>query len=281
MTTELPRPMMWDAAFDYVRLTYASSEEAEDIFGLWRRAARGIVASPEGEHILPKRWGALGYAGESYGLVQVGASAQGLLLQASQWAAQAVREMALPYTGAPRCDVQVTVWYDRDPQALIRRYADRSAAAARAAGSRAWRVTYIDGFGNGDTAYLGSRSSDVYVRIYDKGRESAEKGTYENALRYEVEFKNAAAAAVWAYDARTPPGRDALAAVVRDTLRSRNVFLALPGALPSPSRITYRNPPSDTDRRLAWLAVQVRGTVDKLLGDGVSSEELRRLLGLD
>lgn len=47
----------------------------------------------------------------------------------------------------------------------------------------------------GKTLYLGSRSSESFVRIYDKGQETGEKGPGE-WVRVEAEFKNAKAQAV-------------------------------------------------------------------------------------
>lgn len=274
------RPIMWDAAFDYVRMTHndvAGIEEAEVLYGI---AARGTMAGATEGELRSEPWQAFGYRGLSYGLVQIGKGAQGAILQASQWAANELRGLGLPYTNISRADIAITVWYDADPAALIKLWADRSAEYRRLAGGAAWKVTYIDGKGDGDTAYYGSRTSDIYVRTYDKGRESPEGGFYENAIRYEVEYKNREALAVWQGEDRTAPGRDWLAAQVLEVLRRRGVFVALPGEVPVPACARRTAPPSSVDKRLAWLRNQVRPSIDKLVADGVSLEHIREALGL-
>lgn len=275
-----PKVQMWHAAYDYVRLTWTQEATADEVQKVYQLAAISALAGASGGEVHTRSWGALGYTGVSYGLVQVGRGREGVMLQASQWAAQAVREANPPYTGVPRCDVQVTTWCDSDPGALPRHYAERSAAMAAAQGARKWKVRLVEGYGDGDTAYLGSRHSSTFVRIYDKGRETGDSEAYANALRYEVEFKDSRAEAAWAGEARQAPGREYLAALVQGTLRARGVYLALPASSVAPHAIPCENTPSTVDRRLAWLATQVRGTVDRLLADGVQSEHIAQLLGL-
>lgn len=276
-----PAVLMWDAAYDYVRLTWSTEENADEVYEVYRKVAISIVAGATGGEVLQEPWGWLGYTGHKYGLVQMGRGRQGLILQASQWAAQAVREHNPPHTGVPRCDVQVTAWYDVDPGEMPRAYADKSAAMAASQGARGWQVRHIDGYGRGDTAYLGSRVSGVFARIYDKGRESGQATEYENALRYEVEFKDGRAAGAWSAEARNAPGRDYLAALVQGTLRARGVYVTLPAAAVARYALPAPSVESSTERRLAWLSTQVRASVDKLIADGVSSAHIRAALGLD
>lgn len=271
---------MWDAAYDYVRLTYTDGGTYEDVAQVYRKIAVHCMASATGGQVSPMPWGALGYRGEDYGLVQVGTSPQGAILQATQWAAQAVREANPPFTNVPRADVQVTVWYDADPEGLIKPHANKSAAWSKARGSRGWQVRYIEGYGRGNTAYLGSRTSSTYVRIYDKGREQEGKGTYADALRYEVEFKDEQAKAAWTLEHRSAPDRSALSALVRGVLQARGVYLALPDALVAPYALPREVPAQGVDKTLIWLETSVRATLDRLQAKGVQSDYLRRILGL-
>lgn len=274
------RPVMWDAAFDYVRMTHAVGEGLEYAQRLYSIAARGTLARAQGGEVHERPWQAFGYRGSTFGLVQMGEGVQGLLLQASQWAANDIRAMGLPYDNISRADIAITVWYDSDPGAMVKGFAQRSEGARGFAGAAGWKITHIEGYGNGDTTYLGSRTSDTYVRIYDKGRESPEGGYYENALRYEVEYKGRAAGAVWEGESREAPGRDWLAAQVLQVLRRRGIFVALPGSISAPAVGLRTAPPSDTEKRLAWLRNQVRPSIDKLMADGVSLESVRQALGL-
>lgn len=280
MTTVLPKPVMWDAAFDYVRLTCRSGEGADEAEEIYRKVGLLGLAREEGEVPSAQRWYWLGYYGVNYGLVQAGSGVQGAILQATQWAAQAVREANPPFTGVPRVDVQVTVWYDRDPAELIGRYAQRSAAASKAKGASGWAVRHIQGYGDGDTTYLGRRSSETYIRIYDKGREQQGAEDYKWALRYEVEFKNHAAAPIWAGSHRTAPDRHSLASVVVEALRRRHVYLALPDHLVCPVGQLPKRAETTIDTRLAWLRNQVAPSIDKLLAEGVSLQHVKEALGL-
>jgi len=57
------------------------------------------------------------------------------------------------------------------------------------------RTTYIRGTPDGTTAYIGSRASERFYRVYDKHAES--KGTYPlGAWRFECEYKGSRARAV-------------------------------------------------------------------------------------
>lgn len=276
----MPIALMWDAAFDYARLTYGGPDADEMYQEVYKRTAVRIVAEQDGGQVREQPWSWLGYRGITTGLVQAGVSAQGAILQASQWAAQALRELYPPYTGVPRADIQVTVWYDADPGEMVQTISERSADSSKLAGGRAWRTALVKGYGNGDTAYLGARTSDRFLRVYDKGRERGEGSGYENSLRYEAELKNEEAAAVWAGEAIQAPGRDWVAAQVRRYLRDKGVYLALPDTLRSPEMWRRTTPPTTTDSRLAWLRNQVRPSLDKLVADGVSLEHIREVLGL-
>ncbi len=280
MSLSLPRPVMWDAAFDYVRLTATGELGNEDTLELYRKVGLLGVAGEEGQGVLAEPWAWRGYLGTDYGVVQVGAGTQGCILQASGWAAAAIREAAPPYTGVPRVDLQVTVWYDQDPGGLVKRYADRSSAAAKCRGAAGWGVSHICGYGDGDTAYLGSRLSDVFVRIYDKGRQSGQKGGYENALRYEVEVKGSLGSRLWAGEALQAPDRHWVASQVLATLRARHVFLALPDALPAPPVSLREKPETNTASRLAWMRNQVAPAICKLKAAGVEWRDIADALGI-
>lgn len=271
---------MWDSAFDYVRLTHTGVEDAEEIRSVYGKVCHLCVASQEGESISPKRWCALGYLGDDYGMAQAGAGPQGCILQAAGWAAQAVREANPWYTGVPRVDVQITVWYDRDPEPMIERIAEMSHAVGQSKGARAWKVNLVKGYGGGNTAYLGSRHSELYVRIYDKGKHPKSPKGYENALRYEIEVKGDRGPQLWAGAHRSAPDRHWCASVAKGILRSRGVVVPLPDQVHCRTGLSQEVRKATTESRLAWLATQVRPSIDKLLADGVHSSHIIKLLGL-
>lgn len=271
---------MWTADYDYVRLTWSQEAGLDEAESLYIKAAHYAMASQTGIAPVGAPWAWRGYYGTDFGVVQVGRGPQGCILQCSGSRAAAVRELAPPWTGVPRVDVAVTVWYKRDPGGELEMMADGSAAASRDAGGAAWRVSHIRGYGSGDTVYLGSRRSEVFCRIYDKGRESEGKAGYENALRYEVEVKGSWGARLWEGEARAAPDRHWLASQVQSVLRGRAVYLALPEQVACP--VVPRETPEEAtdDSRLAWLHNQVRPAVDRLLKSGVHYTRVLEVLGL-
>jgi len=273
----------WDAHYDYVRLTQKAQAwrdpAALDLY--LRQALLCVVAVEHAEVPEARPWAWMGYVGRSYGSAQAGSAAHGCILQASGYAADALRELDPPWDNVSRCDIALDVWYDQDPGELVRQCAQVSAAASRGKGARAWRVAHIDGYGNGDTTYLGARTSDLFIRIYDKMRESEGRADYTNCLRFEVELKGRDAIEAWAVEAGTPPSRHWLASFVLARLAERGVQLEVPDHLvvPTGARPALRRP--STESRLAWLENQVRPAIDKLIGSGVRSSYIRTVLGLD
>lgn len=132
----------------------------------------------------------------------------------------------------------------------------------------------------GETLYIGSRSSDQFGRVYDKGVESGRK---EMGLewRYEVEFKSERAGQVLKRLTSTKDRPTLYVALVATFFEKRGV------GMPSIQRGMDIEVPlpvvavSD-DRAVAWLAKQVRPTVHRLLQKGKGPEVLIALgLGKD
>lgn len=275
-----PAPAMWTAAYDYVRLTSRMRGDDDSTPVLYHKALlAGMARMFEGENQLkPWRW--QGYSGAACPHICAGTREDGHIFQASGAAADDARGLGLPWDNVPRVDVAVTVWYETDMAATIAHHARISRRFSAGKGATGWKVTHIDGGEDGDTTYIGSRSSDTFIRVYDKWRESQRSEDYTYAIRYELECKGDAAAQVWAAAHRTAPGREYLAGLVRAVGAARGVFLPeLPEAVavPPPAVRTVR---TDTERRLAWLRNQVAPSVAKLLTAGVSRDTILAELGL-
>lgn len=278
---QLPGIAMWDAQYDYVRLTARRGGEDDRTALLHRLAARACLAARSGGEAELRPWFWQGYYGETGDGVGYGSRPDGFIFQASGPSAADAREMDIPFDSVPRADIAVTIWYETDASDAIKHYAQVSRRFSASKGALAWKVTHIDGGKDGDTTYVGARTSDTFIRIYDKARESQGQSDYEGAIRYEVEFKGQAAYQVWAAAYHTAPGREYLAGLVRSTLAARGIFL--PRALEA-SRVAapkVERPVSSTDRRLAWLRSQVRPSIERLLTAGVSRDTILAELGLD
>lgn len=271
---------MWNASFDYVRLTSPAKGVDDEAPILYQLAQRGILAAQDASGVKLEPWAWQGYRGKSGPHIQVGSRSDGHILQASGYAADAVRELGLPFQNVPRADVAVTIWFGQDNASAIQHMAKLSRGFSTGKGGRGWRTTYIDGGEHGDTTYIGARSSDTYVRIYDKWRETGKGEEYKYAIRYECEYKGDAAKEVWTGEARISPGRAYLAGVVRATLRSRGVDLPDIGACDLAQAPAARTVATNTERRLAWLRNQVAPSIDKLLTDGVSRDTILASLGM-
>jgi len=270
----------WYADVDYLRLTSKPGVQGEDILRIYGSTGRAVVGALGGGEVEVEEWGWLGYRGQRGRGVSWGASSQGQIIQASGRAAPLLASYALPWDNCSRIDVQVTVFLREYDARVAKRAADEVWNDGRAKRGRKVAPRYIDGYGKGDTAYIGARSSAQFTRIYDKQLESGNAEEWPAAWRFEVEFKDDMAPTVWE---ATPRGGDRsawAAGVVLATLEGQGV--QLPALAPHMRRMPAG--PGDEDsaseRRLKWIATQVRPSIDKLLASGVRPEYLRELLGL-
>lgn len=272
--------LIWDAAYDYVRLTARGEREDDAARQLFRVATRACVARAAGGECSLKPWYWQGYRGEAGSGAAYGSREDGHLFQASGYAAHDARGMGLLWDNVPRCDIAVTVWYEQDECSSIADHAAISRRFSASKGVSGWKVTHIDGGEHGTTTYIGSRTSDIFIRIYDKYRESEGDKDYENAIRYEVEYKGRAAKEVWAAAHRTAPDRFYLASLVQNTCSARGAHLPRLANASLAEAPVVKPPQSDTDRRLAWLRNQVRPSIEKLLTAGVRPATIMQELGL-
>lgn len=270
----------WTAAVDYMRVSHPEGEECEKVVMAWYQAQR-VVAGRQGGGARAARWRWMGYDGVSWGGVSVGRGAHGALCQASGVAAAELFDLRVPWRGCSRLDLQVTFWYATDAQWMAKGLADLADHARAHTGTRPYKVRLIDGHGDGDTLYLGARGKETkFIRVYDKWRQSGREDAWRYAWRWEVELTDGHAR----YALRTledwGQSEHSVASLVAAYLGEKGLTMPDTGTelmLPA-SKIP--RPPTDDERRLRWLAEQVRPSIDKLIAGGVSSEDIRRLLGL-
>jgi DNA relaxase NicK len=120
-------------------------------------------------------------------------------------------------------------------------------------------ITDSDG---GSTLYIGSRSSDRFARLYDKGREqrALPAGKWWR-LELEVKGKSSQKVAEQLLSVETPD-RASLATVAK--YFRRKAALSIPACRGALICNEGRNP-TTADRQLRWLSHQVRGTVQTLV----------------
>jgi hypothetical protein len=270
----------WLAAVDYVRMSWRAGSMDEEGYSLLWPKLRGCAQEAAGAGIEVETVKMLGYIGLKAGPLFLGLSYQGAMLQASGLTAQLVCELGLVPDNVSRMDLQATVWLREDDEGLARRVADDVEEAYKGRRGRRPAVRYIDGYGRGNTAYVGSRGKRaVFIRVYDKARESGES-VYSGAWRYEAELTDDYARDAYYTAMESRFGEPMIARLLIGYLDLRGVSLSLPNESRGFDRASLPRGATTRERRLAWLQKQVRPTVERLMLDGVSREELVSLLGL-
>jgi hypothetical protein len=176
-----------------------------------------------------------------------------------------------------RLDLALTIWGVSDQSSLIALHSVEADEYRKALHSRPFDVRLIDGFGKGDTLYVGSRTSAQFVRVYDKEKEQVKDSDYKTAIRYECECKERLASS--AYQRCVSVGYSAASclAVLLGLLRGRGIkpvgheqstaVVVKPAALPV----------STVESSLSWLSEQVAPTVRRLLREGYELDVLDAL----
>jgi hypothetical protein len=185
-----------------------------------------------------------------------------------------------------RFDVQATVQLAKDDPAYARRMA-RRADRFRHSGKREgypFKVHVRDGKGDGDTLEIGTRGSEVYLRLYDKHREGFKKthskqvqpGQFApGAWRYEAELKGSAACELYSRLSEAPGHSEAVLSEVRGLFMDHGLKLPVgKDAAPPIRELRYR---SDIDRTRAWLRSAVRPSIEQLIADGYLGEVIADL----
>lgn len=278
--TLIPVPAAWWAGTDYIRMTAKEAGDA-DMATVYKRAAYAVVAGTCLGHVEFEPWSWKGYYGERCGSVAYGSGPQGHILQVAGWQAQEEALLRVPHDNLARWDVQLTLWFEQDILSIAKSAAESSVAARGNVNHRPWKVAMIEGYGGGDTTYIGSRSSDSFIRVYDKWRQAREEEEWRYSWRFEVELKDERANANWPVAGAPSPGPYWYAGLVAAALRSRGVNLPALEQVPAVPLAHSPAKATSTDSRLAWLHNQVRPSVDKLLSSGVSLQRVLEALGLD
>jgi len=192
---------------------------------------------------------------------------------AGKYANDAYHMMEHPKVHISRIDLQLTVQYDIE---LIKEGRYQYARAIHHNKSlpeyRRRRIHLYAGSEGSDTVYLGSPSSDVRGRVYNKDKQSGEKA-YERSWRYEVVYRNHFAANVYRslVLATTPPA----AIILAETLRwfsERGITVLDVGTEDTSPINSPKAPTTDVERKLRWIKNQVVPTIRKLAELGYAEE---------
>jgi hypothetical protein len=266
-------PSQWSAGVDAITLTI--KDDSDDAYGRWGALGAAMVAdvmTGEFEAVSAMKRGYIGV--RVHPSVFVGRMrGQGLMLTVTGGISASAARYFCDADNCSRIDMQVTVWSDVSCDERVM-WAFKHADANRKSGTfkgRPYRVRHEETAGDGNTTYLGARTSEIFGRVYNKEAQSHEP-LYEGAVRYEVELAGGAAWRAYGLVA----GKASPAGICTDIVHK--CFTRW--GVPFPWRLCDLTPfvshlpvePFDVERKLSWLRHQVSPTVEKLMSCGVNPE---------
>lgn len=215
------------------------------------------------------------YRGVKTSSIFIGNRADSTLVQISgKMARQHYKQIVDLGTRVSRIDLEATVLVSpsRDDVAL---QSATEAQAYRQASSEKWKIRHINGYGNGDTTYIGSMKSEHYCRLYDKGKESG-LAEYDSSWRYEVTYRRIKADHI-ARKLCTAIAPEALIlSTVHNYFQSRGVNPLFPSNAIPPIK-TPPEVPSSTEKTLKWIEKKLGPLFNRLIANGYGAELVQAL----
>ena len=216
-----------------------------------------------------------GYKGAKCGQFFYGERDDGLFIQATGSLAQLSwpRLSLLPGL-ASRIDLRadvVTGAYESEIAAEAATLSER----ARQSTPHPWKIRYINGYGAGDTTYLGSFSSLSFARVYDKAKESGED-RYRNTWRYEVVYRKESARRVYDTLRQTSTPGAIISSTIHDYFTKRGVRPYYTPSGADPVEMPQREE-TPHERKLAYLRTAMQSLCYDLGRAGYSRQVLLAL----
>lgn len=236
----------------------------EDIYQKQRQQAEA-----KGLLVREKRWKIMSYEGSGYaGSIRVGFSEQlGWIAIASSSSAEVWPKLVGPKSKVTRIDLAVTQSLLIEVDEVPRRYYE--ALTNKDIATRNYSL--VQNTKRGQTLYVGSRQSEKFGRLYDKGVESGE-ALAGYRYRWEVEYKKPSSdrvarvlGAVKEYLAET------ITAMVFEFFDLRGI----PPLFPKSGHainLTTETHITSLDRKLKWIRSQVRPSIGEIVMAGRSRD---------
>lgn len=252
-----------------------SAPRCDGLEPLWLRGGELLREAQAAGNQL-KAWKLRNLSGHIAGSVVRALSPTHIYVQVSSTdAANHAAELIPLAQNVSRLDLQLTAgWHGAAPRSL----ADEAyqAVELHKRGGRPLDRTLLSSRSGGSTCYCGSRRSDVFGRVYDKGVESG-TGEAGTMWRWELELKRDVAELT----ARELALAESLTAIVAEIVHGKFTDWGVP-VPPGPSLPLHMKPPkprNDAARILEWLSRAVRPSVRFLLA-AVGPEATYSALGL-
>ncbi len=209
-----------------------------------------------------RAWAWRGYVGSVCGDAAYGRREDSVIVRVAGEAAEMWAQGMIAAGARPsRIDLAVTIQADRDvPDAARRAYDELRAAYSDTRCRRS--LSLIQSAESGDTLYIGRRTSPVFLRVYDKWRETGYTWP-PNTWRYEAELKGTAARNAVAQLCEHGWSRSSI-----QTLAWHAFSRAGLNPIWTPSEDIdwrpYPRPVPDAERTLGWLRTTVAPAIDHL-----------------
>jgi hypothetical protein len=223
-------------------------------------------------------WKGFGYHGWRSGGASVGERGDTFICTLSSETADSHwRSIAHLCTNASRIDLQSTYLLTQQHLGFFDSLHKHLESLQNQRGRKATLSRVQDNKGS-NTIYIGSKHSDLLIRIYDKGIEQLSHPR-ETLIRIEIQLRNGIA---WKYLIQLrelPDPNSTIAASIPQHLTRFKI--AIPFLLDSSLEVARVEKTSDNQKRLAYLQKCVRPLVEKLIVDGHADDILTALFGSD
>lgn len=244
----------------------------------WQEIYQGQRQQVKAQKLLTreKRWKIMSYEGVGFdGSIRVGFSEKlGWIVIASSSSAEVWPFLIWPKSKVTRIDLAVTQSLLIEVEEVPRRYYEALGEKDKATRNYA----LIQNTKKGQTLYVGSRRSEKFGRLYDKGAESGE-ALPGFRYRWEVEYKKPSSDELArALNALKERQAEVITAMVFEFFDLRGVPPLFPKSghaisLATKTRVT------SLDRKLNWIRSQVRPSIGEIVMAG-RSRELFKAFGI-
>lgn len=246
------------AGIDWLTLTSENQETKEEMHQCFRRVS--VADSQLGYETVPG--GAWGFYGLRARHALYGEKDNRSMLVVSGKAAQQCVVLARKGDNATRLDIQVTLQVgEKNVSDFIEHQFRCAARSGERRGAPLPPKATITPYAY-QTVYVGSRKSDVFIRVYDKFAESGDE-THRGCVRLEAEFKGKASKALWTHMATHNCGVMFLLQFLLQTLAAKGLDVDMVDLERQDIKLSKRERHKD-EVTLGWLATQVAKSVQRL-----------------
>lgn len=254
----MPQCILLSAGVDYLTLTSTSAKTLRQM----REYYNEIALEDLSLGYKPRKVGVLGFYGEQTRHAFLGEREGRFMLRVSGERAQDTIMLCNQGDSCTRLDIQVTV---RLAPGVVNRWLDACEHIANTwplpVGKRP-KVKAEHGEEGNETVYIGKRASDIFIRCYDKFRESGRE-EYRDAVRLEVELKGKTSKRIWEHCASEGLGSAFLVEVLFFYLNRRGISTYWIDV-----NWSYVRPPtlekSSLDVTVGWIATQVNAAIKRV-----------------